>query len=379
MMRYIVKLALCLFCAALVIGIVSVRAADDVSPYALQPIADGLTFPTAIVQPPHQSDRLFIADLSGKVWILKQGALLPTPFLDLSKMISPSANGAGLHNIVFHPNYEQNGFFFVVYTQLDRDEILVRYQVSKDNPDVADVDSALTIMEIQHLTEFHYGGQLAFGSDGDLYWSMGDGAYKKSPAQNWHSYLGSILRLDVDHDDPYTVPAGNATIVDPTAKPEIWAKGLRNPWRFSFDSVTGDMYIPDVGEASSEEINVLPAGSKGGTNFGWSLFEGTTPFKGTDKTGLIFPVIVYGHEDGNCSIIGGYVYRGSALPALVGRYIFGDYCTGWLWSTYEKTPNHWYTAQLLLTKQHITTFGQDNAGEIYIGAMGAVFKLVTAS
>ncbi len=376
MVRYCVGIKLWVICAVLLTTTVSVHAEDN-PPYTLQPIADNLTFPTAIVQPPHESDRLFIAELSGKVWILKQGTLQATPFLDISKIVS-SANGTGLHDIVFHPNYEKNGYLYVVYTQPDRDEILVRYQVSKDNPDIADAASAFPIMKIQHLTEFHYGGQLAFGSDGDLYWSMGDGAYKKSPAQNWHSYLGSILRLDVDHGNPYTVPAGNATIVDPTAKPEIWAKGLRNPWRFSFDRLTGDMYIPDVGEASTEEINVLPAGTTAGTNFGWSLFEGTTPFKGTDKTGLTFPVIIYPHEDGNCSIIGGYVYRGAALSALVGRYVFGDYCSGWLWSTYEKTPNHWYTAQLLLSKLHITTFGQDNAGEIYVGAMGAVYKLVAA-
>ncbi|MBI1278388.1 MAG: glucose dehydrogenase [Anaerolineaceae bacterium] len=365
--------------SAILITITGSRLAAGDSPYELQPIADGLTFPTAIVQPPQENDRLFIADLAGTIWIWKQGSLQPTPFLDLSKSISPSANGAGLHNLVFHPDYQQNGFFYVVYTLPDRDEILVRYQVRKDNPDIADPDSAFIVMKIQHLTEFHYGGQLAFGPDGDLYWSMGDGAYKKSPAQNWHSYLGSILRLDVDHGEPYSIPAGNATIVDPTAKPEIWAKGLRNPWRFSFDSLTGDLYVPDVGEASVEEINVLPANSNGGTNFGWSLFEGTTPFKGTDKTGLTFPVVIYGHDDGNCSIIGGYVYRGSALSALAGKYIFGDYCSGWLWSTYQKTPNRWYTAQLMLTNQHITTFGQDNAGEIYVGAVGRAYKLVAAN
>ncbi len=378
MIRQLVVIGVWLLCGLLLAAAVSVHAAEDNALYMLQPLAEDLTFPTAIVQPPHENDRLFIADLSGKVWILKQGNLLPTPFLDISKTISSTASGAGLHNIVFHPNYEQNGYFYVVYAQPDRDEILVRYQVSKSNPDVTDPETAFPIMKIQHLTEFHYGGQLAFGPDGDLYWSMGDGAYKKSPAQNWHSYLGSILRLDVDHGDPYTIPADNATIVQPTAKPEIWAKGLRNPWRFSFDTLTGDLYIPDVGEATTEEINVLPAGSAGGTNFGWSLFEGMTPFKGTDKTRLTFPVIVYSHEEGNCSIIGGYVYRGTALPALVGRYIFGDYCSGWLWSTYEKTLNNWYTAKLLLSKQHITTFGQDNAGELYIGAMGAVYKLVAA-
>ena len=304
-------------------------AAQDKPSYALQPIADGFTFPTAIVQPPTDTTRLFIADLSGKVSIVKQGQLLSTPFLDLSKQITAVAEGAGLNDIVFHPDYAKNGFFYVVYTQPDRDEILVRYQVSKDNSDVADPASAHLIMKIQHLTQFHYGGQLAFGPDGDLYWSMGDGAYKKSPAQNWKSYLGGILRLDVDHGDPYSVPSGNATTIQPTAKPELWAKGLRNPWRFSFDTLTGDLYIPDVGEASVEEINVLPAGTAGGTNFGWSFFEGNTPFKATDKTGLTFPVVTYAHDSGNCSIIGGYVYRGTAL-SRAGREVYFRGLLHWL-------------------------------------------------
>ena len=378
MRRHVMGIGLWLLCGFLLAGIVSVRGADSIT-YALQPVAEGFTFPTTIIQAPQDTTRLFLADLSGKVSIFKNGALLPTPFLDLSKEIVASASGSGLHNVVFHPDYAHNGLFYITYTLPDRDEVLMRYHVAQDNPDLADPDSAFLIMKIQHLTEFHYGGQLAFGPDGDLYWSMGDGAYKRSPAQNWHSYLGSILRLDVDHGDPYTVPAGNATIVQPTAKPELWAKGLRNPWRFSFDRLTGDLYIPDVGESSVEEVNVLPAGSAGGTNFGWSFFEGNTPFKATDKTGLTFPVVTYAHDSGNCSIIGGYVYRGTALPALVGKYIFGDYCSGMIWSTYQKSPNNWYTAELLATKQHLTTFGQDNDGEIYEGAMGGIYKLVAAS
>ncbi len=377
MKRRMIGIRLWLLWGVLLTATVSVGA-QDTAPYMLQPIAEGFTFPTAITQPPQDNERLFIADLSGKVSIVKQGTLLPVPFLDLSKQISSSASGAGLHNIVFHPDYAHNGLFYVVYTQPDRDEVLVRYHVAQGLPDVADPESAHLVMKIQHLTEFHYGGQLAFGPDGYLYWSMGDGAYKKSPAQNWKSYLGSILRLDVDHGDPYSIPADNATIVQQNAKPELWAKGLRNPWRFSFDRLTGDLYIPDVGEASVEEINMLPAGSAAGTNFGWSFFEGNTPFKATDKTGLTFPVVTYNHDSGNCSIIGGYVYRGIALPALLGRYIFGDYCSGWMWSSYQKAANSWYTAELLASKQHITTFGEDNIGELYVGAMGTIYKLIAA-
>ncbi len=353
-----------------------VVVAQDEPAYVLQPIMDGLTFPTAIIQAPDDDARLFIADLSGKVWIVKTGAVQAIPFLDLSGVVSTAAAGAGLHNLVFDPQYARNGLVYVVYTQPDRDEILVRYQVSKSNADVVDAKSAVPIMKIQHLTQFHYGGQLAFGPDGYLYWSMGDGAYKKSPAQNWKSYLGGILRITVGSEVPYGVPADNAAITVPNAKPELWAKGLRNSWRFSFDRFNGDLYIADVGEQSVEEINYLAAGSVAGTNFGWSLFEGNSPYKATDKTGLTFPVVTYGHEDGNCSITGGYVYRGTALPALVGKYVFGDYCSGWIWSTYRKTESQWYTAQVLESKAHITTFGENNRGELYVGTVGAVYQLV---
>lgn len=356
--------------------VASAQAADSFAyPYTLELVADGFSSsPTAIVQPPDDADRLLIAELKGRVTLVKDGEVQPNPFLDLSTIISNTASGAGLHNLVFHPQYAENGYLYVVYTQPDRDEILVRYHVDSANPDMADPTSAFPILKIQHLTEFHYGGQLAFGPDGYLYWSMGDGAYKKSPAQNWKVLLGGILRLDVDGSEPYALPADNASVTHPDAKPELWAKGLRNPWRFSFDRLNGDLYIADVGEQSVEEINYLPANSPAGTNFGWSFFEGNTPFKATDKTGLTFPVVTYGHE-GNCSITGGYVYRGEKLPALVGRYLFADYCSGWIWSTYQKSANNWYTAEVLPTNQHITTFGEDNAGELYIGAVGKVYKL----
>ncbi len=377
MRRYCIGIMVLLLCGYVLKTAILVTAAENTA-YALQPIADGFSFPTAIVQPPQDSGRLLIADLTGKVSLLKDGQIQAVPFLDLSSTVASGVFGVGLHNIVFHPDYARNGYVYVVYTQPDRDEILVRYHVAPDNPDEADPTSATPIMKIQHLTQFHYGGQLAFGSDGYLYWSMGDGAYKKSPAQNWKTYLGGILRLDVNGGEAYRIPDDNAGSLPlhPDAKPELWAKGLRNPWRFSFDRLTGDLYIADVGEQSVEEINYLTANSTAGTNFGWSLFEGNSPYKATDKTGLTFPVVTYGHDNGNCSITGGYVYRGVMLPALVGRYVFADYCSGWLWSTYQKSENNWYTAELLATKQHITTFGEDNSGELYVGAVGKVFKLV---
>lgn len=360
----------------------SAQAQDEFkSPYALQEIAEGIKTPTGIAQPPGDSTRLFVTDLHGIIYVIENGVLLDTPFLDVSKDLITAGFGQGLHNITFHPQYQQNGYFYIAYTQPDRSAALVRYQVSADNPDLADPTSAKIILVIQHATEFHYGGGLAFGPDGDLYWSMGDGAYKASPAQSVKSDLGKIVRLDVDHGDPYSIPPDNPFLGVDQARPELWAIGLRNPWRFSFDQQTGDLYIADVGEAQNEEIDFQPAGTPGGQNYGWSRYEGDALFKGGDKDGLTFPVVEYAHDSGNCSITGGYVYRGSALPDLVGKYLFADYCSGWIWSTYQKTPGSWYTAQLLKTDLLITTFGQDQAGELYVGdsKTGAIYKLVKAS
>jgi glucose/arabinose dehydrogenase len=282
--------------------------------------------------------------------------------------------------MVFHPDYATNGLFFVDYTQTDGNPALVRFHVAADNPNLADPDSATTVFMIPHPTGFHFGGQLAFGPDGYLYWSMGDGATRRSPAPKLDSYLGSILRLDVTGADPYQVPADNPFVGQENALPELWAKGLRNPWRFTFDRATGDLYIADVGEAAMEEIDFQVAGDPGGENYGWNAYEGTNIFNNGSKDGLTFPVVEYSHDGGNCSITGGYVYRGTVLPDLVGKYMFGDYCSGWLWTTYRKDDGTWFTAQLLKTRLSLTTFGEDNAGEIYVGdGQGGVYKLVATN
>lgn len=356
------------------------RAAE----YALQKIADGLLYPTAIVQPPGDASRLFVVDLQGKISIIQNGTVLEEPFLDVSADISITNFGEGLHNLAFHPDYVNNGFFYVVYTTTDGDGALVRYTVSADDPNKADPASKKIIFIIPHPYDFHYGGGLAFGPDGDLYWSMGDGAQGKanpSPAQKLDSYLGAIVRLDVDGGDPYRVPPDNPYLNNPDALPELWAKGLRNPWRFSFDRETGDLYIADVGEGQYEEINFQPANSPGGENYGWNYFEGDAPFKGQTDAETIFPAVEYPHDNGSCSITGGYVYRGHELPDLTGEYIFGDYCSGQLWTTFFQYTGDWYTAELLDTSARITTFGEDNAGEIYVGdaRTHAVYKLVAAS
>lgn len=364
----------------LVILILSASAVQTPQPDHWQKIAEGFSFVTAIVQPPDDSSRLFIADLQGKIMIVQDDALLPEPFLDLSEQITNETYGQGVLGLAFHPDYSDNGYFYVTYTPPGNLPILARYSVSPDDPNRADPDSEQIILEIDHASPLHNGGDISFGPDGYLYWSMGDGAYKRSPAQNYKSHLGALLRLDVD-GVPYAVPPDNPFLDNPNALPELWAKGLRNPWRFSFDRETGDLYIADVGEAQMEEINFQPFegdGQRGGQNYGWNLFEGTWLYYGGSKNGMTFPVVEYPHDNGNCSITGGYVYRGADIPALVGKYVFGDYCSGTLWTTYQRSENNWYTEKLMDSRFLITTFGQDNAGELYIGdaSSKAVYRLV---
>jgi glucose/arabinose dehydrogenase len=207
---------------------------------------------------------------------------------------------------------------------------------------------------------------------------MGDGATRISPAQDLNSHLGALLRLDVDHGVPYGIPDDNPYVGVENALPELWAKGLRNPWRFSFDRQTGDLYIADVGDHQMEEINFQAADGPGGENYGWNLFEGTWAYLDGSEDGLTFPVVEYQHGDASCSITGGYVYRGAALPDLVGKYVFSDYCSGTLWATSKRDDGTWYTIQLFENTFGITTFGEDNAGELYIGDVrtGAVYRLI---
>lgn len=369
----------CLFCALFVVAAAPAIAQDN-SPYELQQFAQVGSFVTAITQPPGESNRLFVTELNGKISIIQDGAVLPDLFLDVSANVTTKSFGQGMLGMAFHPDFATNGLFFVDYTPPDGNAALVRFKVSAHDPNRADSESATTVFVIPHPTGFHYGGQLAFGPDGYLYWSMGDGAMKKSPAQKLNSYLGAILRLDVTGADPYQVPADNPFVGQEGALPELWSKGLRNPWRFSFDRATGDLYIADVGEAQMEEIDFQPAGDPGGENYGWNAYEGSYIFNNGSKDGLTFPVAEYPHDNGNCSITGGYVYRGSALPDLVGKYIFGDYCSGWIWTTFRQDDGTWYTAQLLKTRVRMTTFGEDNTGEIYVGdGQGRVYKLVSSS
>lgn len=316
------------------------------------------------------SGRLFIIEKVGRIRILQDGQLLEQPFLDISDLVGSSGNEQGLLGLAFHPQYAQNGRFFVNYTDNDGNTVISRFQASND-PNLADASSEVQLLGIDQPFPNHNGGVLAFGPDGHLYAGMGDGGAAGDPfgnAQKTDNLLGKVLRIDVDSAEPYAVPPDN-----PFGN-EIWAYGLRNPWRMSFDRATGDLYIGDVGQNAWEEIDYLPAGTGAGTNFGWDFREGAHEYEGSAPGGLVDPIAEYSHPDGGCSVTGGYVYRGT-MPEWNGIYLFGDYCTGFIWGLIESNGT-WQMQQLFDVDVTITSFGQDDAGEIYlISDNGSIYRL----
>jgi glucose/arabinose dehydrogenase len=331
----------------------------------LRQVVSGLTSPVGIN---HAGDtRLFITQQRGTIVVFDGTRVLPTPFLDVSTLISTNASERGLLGLAFHPRYAQNGFFYIWYTDPQGDIAVSRFRVSAD-PNRADANSRTLIIEIPH-SQFgnHNGGQLAFGPDGYLYLGTGDGGSGGDPAnraQNRTDLLGKMLRIDVDGGSPYAIPASN-----PFGN-EVWAYGLRNPWRFSFDRLTGDLWIADVGQGSIEEIDFQPATSIGGENYGWRRMEGTrcfNPASNCTDAALVLPVIEYGHSNGACSVTGGYVYRGTRYPGLGGMYFYGDYCNGVIWAATRNATGSGFTSrQLLDTAMLISTFGEDVGGELYV-------------
>jgi glucose/arabinose dehydrogenase len=339
---------------------------------SLTPIASGLTLPTAISNA--GDSRLFIVEQSGEIRIYDPAAtptLRPTPFLDVSGLISGGTSGTerGLLGLAFHPGYASNGLFYIDYTGTNGDVVIAQYQVSAD-PNVAN-PSGTPLLTIPHTEATnHNGGQLAFGPDGMLYIAVGDGGDTSDAgvdAQNLDSLLGKILRIDVTGAPPYTIPAGNPFAGDPNARDEIWAYGLRNPWRFSFDRSTGDLLIADVGETTYEEMDFQPAGSAGGQNYGWRRMEGAhcyNPATGCNTGGMTMPSVEYTHDDGNCSISGGYRYRGAAT-GFAGTYVYGDFCSGRIWGA-TRSGSQWTSSELLDTSFFISTFGEGSTGELYL-------------
>jgi len=362
---------------ALIVLLLAVTCvAQDV---ALQPIASGLDQPVALT---HAGDtRLFITEQTGTIRIYDALGLRATPFLDIRSIVL-SGGERGLLSVAFHPQYRDNGLFFVYYTNRNGDNNVARYKVTSD-PNRADPASGTILLTIPHPNfANHNGGQLQFGPDGYLYIGTGDGGSGGDPnnnAQNLGQLLGKILRIDVDHGSPYAIPPSNPFVSRAGARGEIWAYGLRNPWRFTFDRTTGDMWIGDVGQDAFEEVDLQPATSIGGENYGWRKMEGLHCFNPStncvDPT-FIMPLLEYSHANGACSISGGYRYRGTQIPSLSGAYLYGDYCTGTIWSA-SQSGAVWIPKTLFTTTIRVSSFGEDISGELYVMdvAKGIVYKI----
>jgi glucose/arabinose dehydrogenase len=339
---------------------------------ALDELADGFAQPLGVVDAGDGSGRLFVVEKGGLIKIWDGDSVLPAPFLDVSSLVTnPAASEQGLLGLVFHPDYESNGYFYINYTDVNGDTRIARYHVS-GNPNIADAGSASPVLFVDQPNANHNGGQMQFGPDGYLYIGLGDGGGIGDPdanGQDIETLLGKILRIDVDGATPYAIPGDNP-FVGTAGLDEIWAYGLRNPWRFSFDRLTGDLFIADVGQSNYEEVNVQPAGSTAAINYGWRVMEGThcyDPATGCDTTGKTPPVIEYDHGLG-CSVTGGYRYSGGDAT-LYGKYVYGDFCSGRIWTATE-SGGVWTPTLALDTTLLISSFGEDAAGELYVLGYG---------
>jgi glucose/arabinose dehydrogenase len=370
-------------------------AADPVSAAAvpsrihlgLTRVATGLSRPLLVTNAGDGSGRLFVVEQTGKIMIVKAGKVLAAPFLDLSASVS-GGNEQGLLGLAFHPSYKSNGKLYVSYTDRNGTSIIREYRVSASNPDRVNGASGRTLLRLRQPYANHNGGNIAFGPDGDLYIGFGDGGSAGDPgnrAQNLGTLLGKLLRIDVNRRTgtlPYGIPSTNP-FVGRSGLDQIWAYGLRNPWRWSFDRATGDLWIGDVGQDAWEEVDRAMA-SHGrnagrGLNFGWRVMEAShcyNPSAGCTQTGKTLPLTEYGHTNGRCSITGGFVYRGSTYPDLVGAYVFADYCSGEIWYVDRGAVRGTAPILALDTDAMITSFGQDQAGELYLtDGNGSVYRL----
>lgn len=349
-------------------------------------VANGLVKPVLATHAGDGSGRLFIVQQGGRIRILKNGALLAAPFLDLSANVSTGSE-QGLLGLAFHPSFESNGKFYVDFTLKNGDTAINEYRVAAPyTANTAAWQTGRRILTIDQPYSNHNGGNLAFGPDGYLYIGMGDGGSAGDPgnrAQSTTTLLGKMLRIDINgtaNGKQYRIPATNP-YVGIAGYDEIWARGLRNPWRFSFDRVSGDLWIGDVGQNQYEEIDLSRANTGGGrgVNYGWRIMEGRhcyNPSSGCSTSGKILPIAEYTHASGNCSVTGGYVYRGSLYPVLQGGYLFGDYCSGRFWTISANASSPATPVFLRQTALSISSFGEDEAGEIYaVFLEGSVYHL----
>jgi len=351
--------------------------------FTLKRVASGLKSPVFVTNAGDGTNRLFIVEQPGRILVMKDGQLLPKPFLDIRSRVAFGGE-RGLLGLAFHPDFEVNGVFVIDYTRNSGhvgDTVIARYTAAPGS-DVADASSAQTLMVVSQPQTNHNGGMVVFGPDRYLYIGMGDGGAggdqgpghaPQGNGQSLTTLLGKLLRIDVPATGAYTIPSTNPRISS-TARREIWSYGLRNPWRFSFDRATGALYVADVGQGAWEEVDYRPASSKGGENYGWPVFEGTHTYRGGRLTGDIKPVTQYPHSGGDCSVSGGYVYRGQKIPSMFGFYVFGDYCSGRI-RTLVNFNGHWRASVLVDTSLLISSFGEDEAGELYVVHLGgAIYR-----
>ncbi|ASV31406.1 PQQ-dependent sugar dehydrogenase [Maribacter cobaltidurans] len=364
---------------------------DDIN---LKPITDdsievinafpNLTFsrPLDLQSPSDGTNRIFVVEQGGAIKVFENNSDVSesSTFLDISGNVA-SSDELGLLGLAFHPDFDENGYFFVCYTPTNDLSVISRFKTMDGESNVADPNSELVLLRVPQPYTNHNGGQLAFGPDGYLYIAMGDGGSGGDPdgnAQNLENLLGAILRVDVNNTETglnYAIPNDNPFVEMDNARPEIYAYGLRNPWRFSFDSQNGNLWTGDVGQGEKEEVNIIASGG----NYGWNILEGTSCYNAQDcdDNGTIAPVFEYGHGNNDKSVTGGYVYRGSLIPELNGYYIFGDFISGRIWAL-DNVSGTAVTSKLLFeTGLNISSFGTDQDNEIYICSFdGKIYKLV---
>lgn len=356
---------------------------------ALAPVVQGIDLPLFATHAGDGSGRLFVVEKGGSIQVVIDGNVLTTPYLDLKNRVNSGGSEQGLLGLAFAPNFVQSGHFFVNYTDFKGETVVSRFQAANPRDNRVDPASEFPILVLAQPARNHNGGMLAFGPDGYLYIGTGDGGAANDRfenGQNPQSLLGKMLRLDVTSDptQAYTIPADNPWVTadwnGQDVRDEVWAMGLRNPWRFSFDRLTGDLWIGDVGQNTYEEINVVTADHGSGLNFGWPIMEGTHcfPDRATcDSSGLEIPITDYSHQVGGCSVTGGYVYRGEQFPQLTGIYLFGDFCTGNVWAIWPLADSTWTTELMLRSGIQISSFAEDAAGELYTTDLaGTLYQIV---
>jgi glucose/arabinose dehydrogenase len=352
-------------------------------------VPTGLSSPVFLAQPLNDG-RIFVVEKAGRIRVITNGVLQTTPFLDISTKVLSAATERGLFSVAFHPQYATNHFFYVYYTTqaggtLAAGDLVIERYTTTANPEVADAATNKLIITVPHSTyDNHNGGLVSFGLDGMLYAGFGDGGSGGDPngnGQNPNALLGSLVRIDVNGGDPYAIPSGNPYVGQANKRGEIWAKGLRNPWRYTFDAPTGLLYIADVGQNTREEVDVALA-SQAGLNYGWNVMEGSICYNASScmRTGFTPPILDYAtHVNNTCSVTGGYVYRGSAITAIRGHYFYSDYCAGFLRSFRYQNGVAVDQKDWGLSLGNVASLGVDFAGELYVLSGNSVLRIAQGS